>query len=350
MNLIINVNSELHSIKNSAEGELKKQSAVAQAMEEIKSQAIKNQERIKKGLNPLPYSTVVKDEYGKELVVIKETKSLGEIRKEYRKKQNSYSFANKERNLLLAMNEIGNSKKNEYEFKDELNKQLNSSLFVINAELTPTQEKILDYFGDFDGLFNSINFKEDISAKCIKDLIDLPSPKTGKPPKEFEELLSNIMSINKIFKQNPNRKNYIETARTYINIRYQKIVPEKFKVYFKERGGLFTLIENLEKNEAKQQKINSLEFEISEKNFKKVYQSFCTLEEFRNKPLKLASYLFKRVPEENKQNFAKWFNSMNFDNSTILIKTLSKWTSEVEDSKTKSVKKKDIEPKNLRGE
>ena len=165
--------------------------------------------------------------YGKELVVIKETKSLEEIRMEYRKKQDSYSFKNKERNLLLAMNEIGNSEKNEYQFKEELNRQLNSSLFVMDAELSPAQEKILDYFGDFNGLFNSINFKEEISSKCIKDLIDLPSPKTGKPPKEFEELLSNIMSINKIFRNNPNRENYIETARTYINIRYQKIVPEE---------------------------------------------------------------------------------------------------------------------------
>ena len=336
MNLILNVNTKLHSIKGSMDGELKAQAAVAEAMEEIKIQALKNQERIKRGLQPLPYNTVIKDEYGKDLVIIKETKSLGEIRDEYRKKQNSYSFQNKEKNLLLAMNEIGNSDKNEIQFKEELNKQLNSSLFVTDANLSPAQEKILDYFGDFNGLFNSINFKEDISAKCIKDLIDLPSPKTGKPPKEFEELLSNIMSINKIFKNNPNRENYIETARTYINIRYQKIVPEKYKFYFKERGGLFTLIKDFEKPNEKKKKIDSLEFEVSDKNFKKIYQSFISLEQFKDKPLVLANYLIQRVPEKNKENFAKWLKIIGCNDSASLVKTLSKW--EIEASKAKSVK------------
>ena len=52
MNLIMNVNTELHSIKGSVEGELKAQSAVAEAMEEIKIQALKNKERLKKGLKP----------------------------------------------------------------------------------------------------------------------------------------------------------------------------------------------------------------------------------------------------------------------------------------------------------
>lgn len=328
MNLLMNVNTELHSIKGSVEGELKAQSAVAEAMEEIKIQALKNKERLKKGLKPLPYNTVVKDEYGKELVVIKETKSLEEIRMEYRKKQDSYSFKNKERNLLLAMNEIGNSEKNEYQFKEELNRQLNSSLFVMDAELSPAQEKILDYFGDFNGLFNSINFKEEISSKCIKDLIDLPSPKTGKPPKEFEELLSNIMSINKIFRNNPNRENYIETARTYINIRYQKIVPEEYRFYFKERGGLFTLIKDIEKNNQKEKKLETLEFEISDKNFKKVYQSFCSLEQFKDKPLVLANYLIQRVPEKNKENFSKWLKAIGCNDSASLLKTLAKWENE----------------------
>lgn len=328
MNLIMNVNTELHSIKGSVEGELKAQAAVAEAMEEIKFQALKNQERLKKGLKPLPYNTVVKDEYGKELVVIKETKSLEEIRMEYRKKQDSYSFKNKERNLLLAMNEIGNSEKNEYQFKEELNRQLNSSLFVIDAELSPAQEKILDYFGDLGGMFNSINFKEEISSKCIKDLIDLPSPKTGKPPKEFEELLSNIMSINRIFRNNPNRENYIETARTYINIRYQKIVPEKYRFYFKERGGLFALIKDFEKQNEKKKKIDSLEFEVSDKNFKKIYQSFSSLEQFKDKPLVLANYLIQRVPEKNKENFSKWLKTIGCNDSASLLKTLAKWENE----------------------
>lgn len=335
MNLILNVNTELHSIKGSVEGELKAQSAVAEAMEEIKIQALKNQERIRKGLRPLPYNTVVQDEYGKDLVVIKETKSLEEIRREYRKKQDSYSFENKERNLLLAMNEIGNSDKNEYQFKEELNRQLNSSLFVTDANLSPAQEKILDYFGDLDGLFNSINFKEDISAKCIKDLIDLPSPKTGKPPKRFEELLSNIMSINKIFKNNPSKENYIETARTYINIRYHKIVPEKYKFYFKERGGLFSLIRDMEKEDSKKQKIDSLEFEISDKNFKKVFQSFCTLSQFKNKPMELANYLIQRVPQENKDAFSKWLKSVGCTDSASILKTLTKWENEAEHQKNR---------------
>lgn len=346
MNLIMNVNTELHSIKGSVEGELKAQSAVAEAMEEIKIQALKNKERLKKGLKPLPYNTVVKDEYGKELVVIKETKSLEEIRMEYRKKQDSYSFKNKERNLLLAMNEIGNSEKNEYQFKEELNRQLNSSLFVMDAELSPAQEKILDYFGDFNGLFNSINFKEEISSKCIKDLIDLPSPKTGKPPKEFEELLSNIMSINKIFRNNPNRENYIETARTYINIRYQKIVPEEYRFYFKERGGLFTLIKDIEKNNQKEKKLETLEFEISDKNFKKVYQSFCSLEQFKDKPLVLANYLIQRVPEKNKENFSKWLKAIGCNDSASLLKTLAKW----ENEKTSEKKVKNDKEINGRGE
>ena len=346
MNLIMNVNTELHSIKGSVEGELKAQSAVAEAMEEIKIQALKNKEGLKKGLKPLPYNTVVKDEYGKELVVIKETKSLEEIRMEYRKKQDSYSFKNKERNLLLAMNEIGNSEKNEYQFKEELNRQLNSSLFVMDAELSPAQEKILDYFGDFNGLFNSINFKEEISSKCIKDLIDLPSPKTGKPPKEFEELLSNIMSINKIFRNNPNRENYIETARTYINIRYQKIVPEEYRFYFKERGGLFTLIKDIEKNNQKEKKLETLEFEISDKNFKKVYQSFCSLEQFKDKPLVLANYLIQRVPEKNKENFSKWLKAIGCNDSASLLKTLAKW----ENEKTSEKKVKNDKEINGRGE
>ena len=85
------------------DGELKAQAAVAEAMEEIKIQALKNQERIKRGLQPLSYNTVIKDEYGKDLVIIKETKSLGEIRDEYRKKENSYSFQNKDTTKTSAI-------------------------------------------------------------------------------------------------------------------------------------------------------------------------------------------------------------------------------------------------------
>lgn len=330
MNLILNVNENLHSIKGSVDGDLKVHSALEEALESIKEQISINKERVKNGLNPLPYKASVEDEYGKELVTIKETRSLKEIRAEYKKKQESYSFENKEKNLLLAMNEIGNSDKDEKTFKTELNQQLNSVLFVNNADLSPTQERILDYFGDIDGMFNTINFKQDISEKCIKDLIDLPSPKTGKPPKSFDHLLKNIMSINKIFEENPHKQEYIETARNYINLRYQRIIPEKYKSYFKNRGGLGPLISQMQNQELKNEKINNLEFEVSEKNFKKVFQSFSSLEQFQNKPLELAKYLTQRVPEKNKQKFFEWLNSVGCKDPVSTIKTLTKWANEAE--------------------
>lgn len=346
MNLILNVNTALHSVQGSSDGEEKTYAAISEAMEDIKEQSKINAERIKKGLKPLPYKTVIKDEYGKDFVTIKETKSLEEIRAEYRKKQESYSYENREKNLLLAMNEIGNSSKDEYTFKEELNKTLNSALFVTDAELSPGLEKILDYFGDSKGLFNSINFKEDISAKCIKDLIDMPNPKTGKPPKSFEQLMQNIMSINKIFKENANKDNYIEIARNYINLRYRKFVPEKFKFNFEARGGLKTLIADISEHEQKHEQLSNLEFEVSEKNFKKMYQSFSKLVQFKNKPELLANYLIQRVPEENKESFAKWMNSIGCKDSASTLKILAKWTNEVEQKKNE----KDISPKNLRGE
>lgn len=330
MNLILNVNDNLHSIKGSEEGALKMQSAIDEAIGEIKEQVLRNTERIKNGLKALPYKAIVKDEYGKDLVTIKETQSLEEIRNEYKKKQESYSFENKEKNLLLAMKEIGNSEKTEFQFKEELNKQLNSSLFINNASLSPAQERILDYFGDLDGMFNTINFKEDISAKCIKDLIDLPSPKTGKPPKSFEHLVSNIMSISKIFKDNPNKEKYIDIARSYINLRYQKIVPADYRQYFQNRGGLSPLVAKLQREEAKAKKINSLEFEVSEKNFKKIFQSFCTLDQFKDKPLILANYLNQRIPESNKESFSKWMSSIGCKDAVSTLKVLTKWANEAD--------------------
>lgn len=345
MNLILNVNTELYSVKGSQEGEDKKHAAIADAMEEIKAQAKVNAERVKKGLKPLPYNVTIKDEYGKDFVTIKETKSLEEIRTEYKKKQESYSYENRERNLLIAMNEIGNSNKNESAFKEELNKTLNSALFVTDANLTPGLEKILDYFGDSKGLFNSINFKEDISAKCIKDLIDMPNPKTGKPPKTFEQLMQNIMSINKVFRENENRDNYIEIARNYINLRYKKFVPEQFRFNIENRGGLKALIQEIEGQEQKKEKINNLEFEVSEKNFKQYYQSFSKLEQFRNKPELLANYLIQRVPAENKAAFSKWLNSIGCKDSASTLKIFAKWTNEKEREN-----EKDIIPKGLRSE
>ena len=86
----------------------------------------------------------------------------------------------------------------------------------------------------------------------------------------------------------------------------------------------------------KKKKIDSLEFEVSDKNFKKIYQSFISLEQFKDKPLVLANYLIQRVPEKNKENFAKWLKIIGCNDSASLVKTLSKW--EIEASKAKSVK------------
>ncbi|MBO4858712.1 MAG: hypothetical protein J5527_09370 [Treponema sp.] len=348
MNLILNVNTGLHSVQGSAEGELKVHAAIADAIDEIKEQTKINGKRIKDGLKPFPYKAVIKDEYGKDFVVIKETRSLEEIRQEYRKKQDGYSYETRENNLLLAMNEVGNSSKDEFTFKKDLNKTLNSALFVTDAELSPGLERILDYFGDPKGLFNAINFKQEISAKCIKDLIDMPNPKTGKPPKSFEHLMSNIMSINRIFRENTDKDKYIEIARNYINIRYRKYIPEKYKSFFETRGGLSPLIVEIENLNSKKKKINELEFEVSEKNFKKLYQSFCDLPQFKNNPSELASYLFQRVPKENKENFTKWLVSIGCKDAVSTYRIFAKWSNEKKEGKNQE--NKDLDTKGLRGE
>ena len=348
MNLILNVNTELHSVKGSIYGEEKTHAAIAEAMDEIRKQAKINAQRTKKGLKPLPYKSIIKDEYGKDFVTIKETRSLEEIRTEYKKKQQSYSYENQEKNLLHAMNEIGNSDKNELTFKEELSKTLNSALFVTDANLTPGLEKILDYFGDTKGLFNSINFKEDISAKCIKDLIDLPNPKTGKPPKNFEQLIQNILSIYNIFKENENRDKYIDIARNHVKLRYNKIVPEQFKRFFDVPDGLKQLINNIKNQEQKKEKINNLDFIVSEKNFKKMFQSFIKLQQFRNNPLLLSDYLRQRVEPKNKETFEKWWESIGCTDRASEFKILCKWYNEAEQGKDKN-KEKDIKPKG-RGE
>lgn len=348
MNLIININTELHSVKASNMGDIKVHSAIKEAIDEIVYQSKVNNERTAKGLKPLPYNATVKDEYGKDLVVIKEARSLEEIRKEYQKKQDSYSLETREKNLLASMNEIGNSEKNEYAFKEELNKQLNSALFVNDTNLSPAQERILDYFGNMDGIYSTIDFKKEISAKCIKDLIDLPDPKTGKPPKSFEHLLSNIISISKIFNESPKKEDYLEIARNYINIRYSKIVPENYKNYFKNRGNLLPLVLQIEKEESKTKKINNLEFEVSEKNFKKLYQSFCDLPQFKNNPSALATYLLQRVPKENKESFTKWMVSIGCKDAESTYKIFAKWSNEKAEGK--NLDSKEVEPKGLRGE
>ena len=111
MNLLLNVNENLYSVKSSVDGEKKIQAAIDEAMYDIKLQVQKNIERKNKGLKPQPYKTSVLDEYGKEIVSIKETKSLLEIRNNYNKNLEKLSYEKREENLLSAMNEIGNSYK-----------------------------------------------------------------------------------------------------------------------------------------------------------------------------------------------------------------------------------------------
>lgn len=333
MNLILNVNESLHSIKGSADGELKSHAAIEEAVEEIRLQIRKNKARIESGLRPLPYKAVVKDEYGKDLVTIRETRTLGEIRQEYQRIQSSQPADRREKSLLAAMDEIGNSERDEAQFRDELSRQLSSSLFLNTAELSPAQEKILDFFGDTSGMFSTINFKESISEKCIKDLIDLPDPKTGKPPKTFSHLLSNIMSIDRIFQGNPSRERYIETARGYISLRYQRIIPPAYRQLFRTRGGIFPLVERMAEEEAKKRRIDSMDFEVSEKNFKRAFQSLCGLEQFKDRPQALANYLIQRVPEDGKETFVKWMVSMGCRDAPSTLRVMSKWAAEAERGK-----------------
>lgn len=336
MNLVLNVNTNLYSVQRSVDGDKKVHGAIDEAMNDIKHQLQVNTERQKKGFKPLPYQSIVKDEYGKELVSIKETKSLEEIRKEYLKIQENLPFEKREENLLKAMDEVGNSSKNEFAFKEDLAKQLNSALFVMDAELTPGLEKILDFFGDSKGMFNSINFKDEIAQKCIKELIDLPNPNTGKPPKTFEQLFSNIISVNEVFKENPNRERYIELARSYINISYKFLIPKNYKSLFAERGGLDNLLRTKQKQITQKETLNKADFEVSEKNFKKMYQVFSNFEQFKNKPLTVANYLMNRVPENKKENFRKWFVTQGCKDEVSTIGVLTKWSNEIEREQQKN--------------
>ena len=333
MNLLLNVNENLYSVKSSVDGEKKIQAAIDEAMYDIKLQVQKNIERKNKGLKPQPYKTSVLDEYGKEIVSIKETKSLLEIRNNYNKNLEKLSYEKREENLLSAMNEIGNSYKNEYAFKSELAQQLNQALFVMDANLSPGLEKILDYFGDTSGLYSTINFKKDISIKCIKDLIDLPNPKTGKPPKTFEQLLQNIVNINEVFKENKNRAEYIDIARSYINVSYKNIIPIKHREVFAERGGLENFLKNYEKKQAKQTETKSKEFEVSEKNFKKLFQVYSNLEPFKNKPLTTLNYLMHHVPDTEREKVSNWLKKQGCKDEISTMDTLNKWLNENNQSK-----------------
>ena len=339
MNLLLNVNENLYSIKNFADGDKKLQAAIDEALYDIKIQIKENIERQKKGIKLQPYSTSIKDEYGKEVVSIKETKSLFEIRNNYNKHQQNLPFEKREENLLAAMNEIGNSSKNEYAFRLELQQQLNQALFVMDADLSPGLEKILDYFGDTKGIFSTINFKEDIAVKCIKDLIDLPNPNTGKPPKTFEQLLQHIVSVNEVFKDNENRAKYIDIARSYINVSYKNLIPPKHREVFSERGGLENFLINYAKKQNQELEIKSKEFEVSEKNFKKMYQVFSELGPFKDKPLTTFNFLLNHVPENNQEKFKKWLSDIGFKDEISMLKILTRWSNEKEQSKDKDINK-----------
>lgn len=328
MNLIINVNENLYSIKSVADGEKKLQAAIDEALYNIKQQVKENFERGKEGKSPLPYNTVVKDEYGKDLVTVKETKSLLEIRNNYNKQLEKLPYPKREENLLAAMGEIGNSEKNDRIFRDELANQLNQVLFVSDVKLSPGLEKILDYFGDTKGVFSTINFKEDITVKCIKDLINLPNPDTGKPPKTFEQLMSNIISVNEVFKENENRSKYIDIARSYINVSYKNIIPHQYREIFSERGGLENFIKNHERKSQENQKVEEKEFVVSEKNFKKMFQVFSELAPFKEKPFSTITYLMNHVPEEKRANVQEWLTKQGCKDEISTVKTLTKWLDE----------------------
>lgn len=259
--LTLDINKNNYSMKGSADGERKLKAALMEMNEILLELYEKNNKREKMGLKPLPLSFSIKDEFGVDLIKVGEFFSLDEIREEKLKWQKNIPYSIKERDTLQALNEIGNSNKTQYEFNEELRVKLNKNIFVKDANLTPGETAILDYFGNSKGLFNSINFKEDISRNLIKQLIDSESPETNEPPKSFPHLFDNSLNVNRVFKNNPNRKEYIEQARTYINISYKRLIPKKYLGIFSERYGLEKLIQATEiKNEFKQPEINQKEF------------------------------------------------------------------------------------------
>ena len=259
--LTLDINKNNYSIKGSAEGTKKLKAALLEMNETLLELYEKNDKREKMGLKPLPLSFSIKDEFGEDLIKVGETSSLDEIRKEKLKWQENVPYSIKENDTLQALNEIGNSTKTQYEFNESLRSKLNKNIFVKDANFTPGETAILEYFGNSKGLFNSINFKDDISRNLIKQLIDNESPETNEPPKSFPHLFDNILNVNKVFKNNPNRKEYVEQARTYINISYKYLIPKKYLSIFSERYGLEKLIQAAEiKKELKQPETNQKDF------------------------------------------------------------------------------------------
>ena len=274
MNLIFTLNENLPSIRNSAEGEQKRLAAVKDAVERVNEIIEANKARAAEGRKPVPVEVEIKDEYGKTVVAMREAQSIEEKRAEFLKWRGSSEMS--EDRLLAAIDEVGNSGKNSAELKKELEDALSKSLFIAKADLTPGLAQFLRYCGD-PMVSNEVaallergpegnGLKREITESCIKQIIDLPNPKTGKPPKTFAELMANLKNISEILSKNPLREKCMETARLYVKSRYLFIVPESAKKFFTERGGLD---EALASKEVQRQ---GEKFSVTEKNFSEVYK------------------------------------------------------------------------------
>lgn len=338
--LTLDINKNNYSITGSMDGPKKIKAALMEMNETLLELYEKNAKREKMGLKPLPLSFSIKDEFGEDLIKVGEVSSLDEIRKEKLKWQENVPYSIKENDTLQALNEIGNSTKTQYEFNETLRAKLNKNIFVKDANFTPGETAILEYFGNSKGLFNSINFKDDISRNLIKQLIDNESTETNEPPKSFPHLFDNILNVNRVFKNNPNRREYIEQARTYINISYKHLIPKKYLEIFSERYGLEKLIQAAEiKNEFKKTEMNQKEF------LNKI--SYAMNEEIKNLNMGInnSSILIatkntmKKLNQEQREKFISIINENNVSSIDKGLSFLSKLAeSQNKDSKSNSPK------------
>ena len=346
MNLIIDVNEELYSIRSDKNPAKKLKAAVKEAMYEIGLQLNENKKREEKGLPPLPLFASIKDDYNKEVVSIKEAKSLQEIRQNYNKNLEKLPFEQREKKLLDSMGEIANSPKSRDEFCQELREKMNQAFFVTDMKLSPGLERILDYFGNLNGIFNTINFKDDITFKSIKDLIDLPNPETGKPPKTFAQLMSNIVSMNEVLSENVQRKTYIDAARTYINVTYKRVIPEEYRNIFASKDEFEKFLDKLSEVNKKNKQVEretigagksfrenshvDKNLVVTEKNFKELFKLYIVMPQYDGKDLNLFHDLYKQVPEENKMQVNRWLSEQGIkgSNTEDITKLTSKWTLE----------------------
>lgn len=342
MNLILDVNDSLFSLQKSPDADLMVQSAIRGAFDDIKHQVDVNNDRKKKGLPVVPYKAVVKDDYGRDIVTIRQAESLHDIRNAYKKKVDALSYESKEKTLLDAMKEVGNSEKSEKDFKKELFDRLNSCLFVSDAKLSPGLEKILDYFGDSNRLFSTVNFKTDISIECIHELIDMPDPLTGKPPKSFLDLVRNLMCIDNIFEKNPGRNDFLEKARIYINMHYSQIIPKEYSTYFSQRGSIPSLIDDIRRNLENRQKqtreLEALSFEVNETNFKSCFVTlYKKVDRFRENPFELKNYLMEHVKPVDRQRVSAWLEVQGCHDDLSAAQVFKDWAEEKHKSRAGSI-------------